>query len=57
MQNTLGPSQYTRSDILKQKGVPEVLLSGNHANIAKWREQQALKITQLKRPDLLKRIK
>jgi len=54
MKNTLGPPQYTRSDVLKQKGVPEVLLSGNHANIAKWREQQALKITQLKRPDLLK---
>ena len=55
MQKTLGPPQYTRSDVLKQKGVPDVLLSGNHANIAKWREQQALKITQLKRPDLLKK--
>ncbi|MBL4660089.1 MAG: tRNA (guanosine(37)-N1)-methyltransferase TrmD [Alcanivoracaceae bacterium] len=49
----LGSPQYTRSDDLKQQGVPDVLLSGNHANIAKWREQQALKITQLKRPDLL----
>ena len=49
----LGSPQYTRSDNLKQQGVPDVLLSGNHANIAKWREQQALKITQLKRPDLL----
>lgn len=55
MQNTLGPPQYTRSDVLKQTGVPEVLLSGNHANIAKWREQQALKITKLKRPDLLEK--
>lgn len=55
MQNTLGPPQYTRSEVLKQTGVPEVLLSGNHANIAKWREQQALKITQLKRPDLLEK--
>lgn len=53
MQKTLGPPQYTRSDVLKQKGVPEVLLSGNHANIAKWREQQALKITRIKRPDLI----
>jgi len=53
MQEILGPPQYTRSEVLKQNGVPEVLLSGNHANIAKWREQQALKITQLKRPDLL----
>jgi tRNA (guanine37-N1)-methyltransferase len=54
MQNTLGAPQYTRSEVLKQKGVPEVLLSGNHANIAKWREQQALEVTQIKRPDLLK---
>ncbi len=53
MNQLLGAPQYTRSDDLKQEGVPEVLLSGNHANIAKWREQQALKITQLKRPDLL----
>ena len=53
MNQLLGTPQYTRSDELKQEGVPEVLLSGNHANIAKWREQQALKITQLKRPDLL----
>ncbi|VAW39759.1 tRNA (guanine(37)-N(1))-methyltransferase [hydrothermal vent metagenome] len=53
MQQLLGPPQYTRSEVLQQSGVPEVLLSGNHANIAKWREQQALKTTQLKRPDLL----
>ena len=53
MKNVLGPPQYTRSDVLKQQGVPGVLLSGNHADIAMWREQQALKITQLKRPDLL----
>jgi len=56
MNQLLGAPQYTRSDDLKQEGVPEVLLSGNHANIAKWREQQALKITQLKRPDLLKKL-
>jgi len=53
MQQTLGAPQYTRSEKLKQQGVPEVLLSGNHANIAKWREQKALEITKLKRPDLL----
>ena len=55
MTNTLGAPQYTRSETLKTNGVPEVLLSGNHAKIAKWREQQALKLTQLKRPDLLKK--
>ena len=55
MKNVLGPPQYTRSEVLKQQGVPEVLLSGNHADIAMWREQQALNTTQLKRPDLLKK--
>jgi len=53
MHKTLGAPQYTRSEVLKQNGVPEVLLSGNHANIAKWRHEQALKITKQKRPDLL----
>lgn len=53
MQATLGTPQYTRSEKLKQQGVPAVLLSGNHAKIAKWREQKALEITKLKRPDLL----
>ncbi len=57
MQNTLGAPQYTRSALLKTEGVPEVLLSGNHANIAKWREQKALEVTKEKRPDLLKKRK
>lgn len=34
--------------------VPEVLLSGNHKNIAKWRNEQSIQITRKKRPDLLK---
>ncbi len=55
MSNTLGPPQYTRSTLLKTEGVPEVLLSGNHAKIAKWREQKALEITKIKRPDLIKK--
>ena len=54
MQNMLTAPQYTRSEKLKTKGVPEVLLSGNHAKIAKWRADKALEITKLKRPDLLK---
>lgn len=46
--------QYTRPEVFEGKKVPEVLLSGNHQNIAKWREEEALKITKIKRPDLLK---
>ena len=46
--------QYTRPRDFEGKLVPEVLLSGNHAEIKKWRMNQALKLTQLRRPDLLK---
>ena len=45
--------QYTRPEIFLGKQVPEVLLSGNHQNIQKWRKKQSLKITLNKRPDLL----
>lgn len=45
--------QYTRPRDFEGKLVPEVLLSGNHAEIKKWREEQALKITKLRRPDLI----
>ncbi len=44
---------YTRSEALGTQGVPEVLLSGNHALIARWRRKQSLGRTWLKRPDLL----
>ena len=47
--------QYTRPEIFLDKKVPEVLLSGHHENIKKWREEQSLKITRSKRPDLLKK--
>lgn len=46
--------QYTRPEVFLNKKVPEVLLSGHHENIKKWREEQSLKITKQKRPDLLK---
>ena len=46
--------QYTRPRDFEGKVVPEVLLSGNHAEIKKWRMEQALKITKTNRPDLLK---
>ena len=47
--------QYTRPEIFLDKKVPEVLLSGHHENIRKWREEQSLEITRRNRPDLLKK--
>ena len=46
--------QYTRPAEFRGWKVPEVLLSGNHAEIAKWRKVQARKRTQKNRPDLLR---
>lgn len=46
--------QYTRPAQWQDRGVPEVLLSGNHAAINAWRREQALLRTLLRRPDLLK---
>ena len=45
--------QYTRPEEFKDKKVPSVLLSGNHAEIAKWRKHQSLKKTLKRRPDLI----
>jgi tRNA (guanine37-N1)-methyltransferase len=45
--------QYTRPAEFRGRKVPEVLLSGNHAAIAKWRKEQAMKRTRENRPDLL----
>ena len=47
--------QYTRPAEFRGWKIPEVLLSGNHAEIAKWRKEQALKRTKQNRPDLLRR--
>lgn len=47
--------QYTRPENYEGKVVPEVLLSGHHENIRKWRKEKSLKITRDKRPDLFKR--
>ncbi len=44
---------YTRPEVLDGKSVPSVLLSGNHENIRKWRMQQSLERTWIRRPDLL----
>lgn len=45
--------QYTRPEIFLDKKVPEVLISGHHENINKWRKEQSENITKIKRPDLL----
>ncbi len=45
--------QYTRPAVYREWSVPEVLLSGNHAQIAKWRREQAIRRTLERRPELL----
>ena len=55
-QGILEYPQYTRPEVFMGEKVPEVLLSGHHANIRKWRRKQALKNTYLKRPGLLDNI-
>ncbi|MDH3482398.1 MAG: tRNA (guanosine(37)-N1)-methyltransferase TrmD, partial [Gammaproteobacteria bacterium] len=47
---------YTRPEVVGEMTVPEILLSGDHANIARWRYKQALGRTQLRRPDLLEKL-
>ncbi len=47
--------QYTRPEIFEGQSVPEVLLSGNHQNIASWRKTQSENITKIKRPDLFEK--
>ena len=46
--------QYTRPEVFEGMKVPEVLLSGHHENIEKWRKEKSLEITKKKRPELLK---
>ena len=48
----LSPPSYTRPAEVRGRKIPEVLLSGNHAAIATWRQQEAERITQARRPDL-----
>ena len=47
--------QYTRPEVWHEMAVPEVLMSGHHLNIAKWREEQSVEITKKMRPDMLKK--
>ncbi len=44
--------QYTRPEVWEGEAVPEVLLSGHHLNISRWRQAESLRVTQEKRPDL-----
>ena len=52
-ENTLEYPQYTRPQIFEGIPIPEVLLSGHHANVEKWRKQQSAELTKRLRPDLL----
>lgn len=54
-QGLLEYPQYTRPEEFEGQKVPEVLLSGHHQKIEKWRKEQAIKITLNKRPDLIKK--
>lgn len=55
--NLLEYPQYTRPAEYRGLKVPEVLLNGNHKEIAKWRYEKALEITKERRPDLLEKDK
>jgi tRNA (guanine37-N1)-methyltransferase len=46
--------QYTRPEVFRGWSVPDVLLSGNHGEIARWRREQSVRRTAARRPDLIK---
>ncbi len=48
---------YTRPEVFKNMNVPEILLSGDHNRVKKWKQQKALEWTRKKRPDLYKKFK
>ena len=54
--NLLEYPQYTRPEVWEGERVPEVLLSGHHANIEKWRREQSLLLTRERRPDLFEKV-
>jgi tRNA (guanine37-N1)-methyltransferase len=45
---------YTRPRDWEGRAIPDVLMGGNHAAIAKWRREEAMRLTKARRPDLLK---
>ncbi|MBO5348387.1 MAG: tRNA (guanosine(37)-N1)-methyltransferase TrmD [Clostridia bacterium] len=54
--NLLEYPQYTRPEVFNDKKVPEILKSGHHENIRKWRRAESLKNTYKKRPELLQNV-
>ncbi len=56
-EDLLDHPQYTRPEVFDGEPVPDVLLSGHHARIARWRREQALLATLRKRPDLIERAR
>ena len=48
--------QYTRPEVWRDIRVPEVLMSGHHENIRKWRRKQSLEITRALRPDMFEKL-
>ena len=57
MEGLLDCPHYTRPEEIEGRAVPEVLLSGDHAEIARWRLKQALGRTYERRPDLIDKLK
>lgn len=56
MQGLLDCPHYTRPEVVEGRNVPDVLLSGDHAGIARWRMKQALGRTFERRPDLIEKL-
>jgi len=56
MEGLLDYPHYTRPEIIDGRNVPDVLLSGDHAEIARWRTKQALGRSYLRRPDLVEKL-
>ena len=57
MEGLLDYPQYTRPARFRDWDVPEVLLSGNHSEIQRWREEKAIDLTRQRRPDLLRALR
>ena len=55
MDGLLDCPHYTRPEVFEGRAVPKVLLSGNHADIKRWRHMQSLGRTQARRPDLIEK--
>jgi tRNA (guanine37-N1)-methyltransferase len=56
-QGLLEHPHYTRPRLWEGREIPEILLSGDHGAIARWRREQSLKLTQARRPDLIARAR